>query len=487
MPYRIYESPGGEALSDQTKVWLNGREMPVHEARVSAMPFNRRWPGHQRSMDQSEIATFVSFEMDEPVEISVKPNRKFENVIIRPLSKGVKPKIDGDTICFTISEPSGYTLEIDGYHNALHLFADPIKAYDVDINRENTLYFGPGVHDVGMIHLQSNQTVFVDYGAIVYTCIDAENAENIKILGRGMLDNSRNKEKILFDLEKSGDGNVDVGNSLRLNTIRFTNCRNIVVDGITIRDSLVYNVTTFGCEDVVVDNVKIIGCWRYNSDGIDLHNSTRCVIKNCFVRTYDDAICIKAHDNFPQICGDTLVENCVVWCDWGRCLEIGAETRAEEIRNITFHGCDLIRSTDIAMDVQNVDYADVHDIIFDDIRAEFDDCCQRPQMQKDDEAKFVVDPNSKYMPSLITSIIYKHHEYSSSADRRGINRHIQFKNIKVYSNRMPPSKLAGYDEKHQSSDIHIDGLYLNGKKISSLDEANLKIGPFASDITLVRR
>ena len=74
-----------------------------------------------------------------------------------------------------------------------------------------------------------------------------------------------------------------------------------------------------------IDRVKIIGCWRYNSDGIDLHNCQRIHIENCFIRTYDDALCIKGNfgvvtpegkDEKPvysQDCRDYLAENCVIW------------------------------------------------------------------------------------------------------------------------------------------------------------------------------
>jgi len=43
------------------------------------------------------------------------------------------------------------------------------------------------------------------------------------------------------------------------------------------------------------------------------------------------------------------VHNNVIWCDWGRALEIGAETSAPEIANVRFQDCDIIRTTHIAM------------------------------------------------------------------------------------------------------------------------------------------
>lgn len=484
MAIKIYQIPHGEVLSNLYEMNVSGQNVPLHEAFVSAVPFNRRWPGHQRSFDQAEPVAYASFAMDEPVHITVKPQKKFENVVIRPLSKGVVPEVNDGEITFTLAEAGGYTLEIDGYHNALHVFVDPIKKYTVDYDDKNVLYFGAGVHEVNYIELQSNQTLFVDEGAVLYTTISAENVENTKILGRGIINNSKNREKILFEVEKLGDGSMDVQNSERKHTIQMKNCKHIEIDGITIHNSLLYNIALFGCEDVIINNVKTIGCWRYNTDGIDLHNCSRCVVKNCFVRSYDDAICIKGHDGLPQVCGDTLVENCVVWCDWGKSLEIGAETRAEQIKNVTFRNCDIIRSSAMAMDICNVDYGDVHDIVFENIRVEYDPVCQPPKMQRNDEEIYTVDANSSYLPRLMNTEIIKHMEYSEGLERRGINHNITFKNIQVFSDRIPQSRFSGYDEEHQTTDVKIIDLHLNGSKVKSLDEAAVIIAPFASEISL---
>ena len=48
-----------------------------------------------------------------------------------------------------------------------------------------------------------------------------------------------------------------------------------------------------GCRNLDIEDVKIIGNWRYNSDGIDMHNCEYVRIRDCFVRTYDDSICIR--------------------------------------------------------------------------------------------------------------------------------------------------------------------------------------------------
>lgn len=54
----------------------------------------------------------------------------------------------------------------------------------------------------------------------------------------------------------------------------------------------------------------------------------------------------KVYDIFKNV----IAENCVIWNDWGKCLEIGAETRAEEIADIYFKNCSIIHVTGPVLD-----------------------------------------------------------------------------------------------------------------------------------------
>jgi hypothetical protein len=304
----------------------------------------------------------------------------FENVKIRPQSLGIVPRVENGIIKFTLDRPAYFTVEPYGRNHALHIFADPISEYNMDKASPDVLYFGAGEHDVGLIELTDNQTLFIDEGAVVYACIRAIDAENIKILGRGILDNSKNKEKILFEANEENN-RAAVNNAIREHTVQLEYCTNVEIDGITIRDSLVYNIRPIGCENLRIKNVKIIGCWRYNSDGIDMHNCVNVHVSNCFIRTFDDSICVKGFDCYYEgdveeavrramyrngksydVFQNVLIENCVIWNDWGKCLEIGAETRAKEICNVTFESCSIIHVCGSPLDCMNVDYADVHDI-----------------------------------------------------------------------------------------------------------------------------
>lgn len=481
MSLNIYPVIQTDTHTENYKVKINGIPVGLSTARVSAMPFNRRWPGHQRGLEQTELINFLSLSSDEPLSFEVTPDKPFEKAVIRPLSLGIVPEVGADgVIRFTLPESAYFTLEPYGRHNALHIFVDPVKKYDIDITDENVVYFGKGEHDVGLIELKSNQTLFIDEGAVVYACVRATNAENVKIIGRGILDNSKNKAEILFEYNAENNDSA-IGNAKRRHTVQFEYCTSVEIEGITIRDSLVYNIRPMACKNLHISNVKIIGCWRYNSDGIDMHNCENVVIDNCFLRTFDDSICIKGFDCYYEgdvekavkeamyrggksydVFKNVRIRNCTVWNDWGKSLEIGAETRAEEISDVVFENCNVIHATGAVLDSYNIDYAEVYDVTYRDINVEFDDLIGVPKIQKNDADEYLNDEED-YKPWLICVITSYHHEYSAGGARRGKTHDIKFQNIHLYGKHEPSMCFEGYDEEHKTKDILIENIYWNGK------------------------
>ena len=500
MAVKIYPVMVPEENCEAYEVKVNGTPVTLNTARVSAVPFNRRWPGHQRQKEQSELVNFLSLAADEPLTFEIQPKESFDKVEIRPQSLGIKPEITKEgTILFTLPKPAYFTVEPFGRKQPLTVLVDPIAAYEVSPNDPGVIYFGPGEHEAGEIVLQSNQTLYLEEGAVVYATVSAMDAENIRILGRGILDNSHNKEKILFEYHAEGNDTA-VKNAVRKHTVQLEYCTNVEIEGITIRDSLVYNIRPVACRNLHISHVKIIGCWRFNSDGIDMHNCEDVLIEHCFLRTFDDSICVKGFDCYYS--GDvekavkeamyrngqaydlftrTRVRNCTIWNDWGKCLEIGAETRAEEISNIIFEDCDIIHVNSSVLDCYNIDYADVHDVIYRNINVEYDEEIPAPRLQKTDKEVYEnSDPD--YAPYLINVMTDYHHEYSAGGTRRGKTHDITFDHIYLYGRQEPRMIFAGYDEEHKTRNITISNLFWNGEPVEKLKEENMVLLQYTENI-----
>ena len=462
------------------RVWVNGSEVSLNAARVSAVPFNRRWPGHQRQLDQTEPADFLLMEATGPVSFRILPPERCSSAVIRPASLGIRPRIEADgTIVFTLPEPAHFTLEPFGRRNALHLFVDPPETGRADPDCPGLLYFGPGEHDVGQIELKSGQTLYLDAGAVVYACVTARDAENIRICGRGILDNSRNMERILWAANVR-DNFAAVNNAFRQHTIQLEYCTHVIVEDITVRDSLVYTVRPVGCEDLRVSRIKVIGNWRFNSDGIDMHNCRDVLVEDCFLRTFDDSVCVKGFDCYYEgdveaavhaamyrngkaydVFRNVTVRRCTIWNDWGKALEIGAETRAEEICGVLFEDCRVIHVTGPVLDCMNVDYADVHDVVFRDIEIEFDKEIPQPLIQRSDDDPYI--PGDRdFAPPVFSASVLFHPEYSAGGVRRGRNRKITLERISILGLQTPVFSFAGIDSDHTCSDVTIRCFRQNG-------------------------
>lgn len=466
-----WPAPKGEQLFEDYRLRINGTEVPVYVCRVSAMPFNQVWPGYQRPTEQTELAGFAYWGMRGPVAVEVISKRPFKSVAVRPRSRGIRPSLKGNTIRFRLARPGQFTVELDGPHHALHLFADPPEADAPPAGGPSVMYFGPGVHRPGAIDLKSGQTIYVAGGAVVYTSIHGRGVDHVRVLGRGIIDTSE------FERGKGGG------------SIRLTDCSDVKVDGVILRDPDVWGLSAFGCRNVAVSRVKLVGLWRYNSDGIDMCNTENVTVRDSFIRSYDDSLVLKglkgrsggagpSYDGRPV--RNIRASGLVIWCDWGRALEIGAETCAPEISDVIFRDIDVIRTTHIGMDIQHGDRAAVHDIRFEDVRVEVDDVNPPPLLQKAPGEQYRPDPRAAYLPQLFVIVIQK--TFYSKDEERGTVRDVLFKDVAVTGRRMPPSSFTGLDAGHDVRGVTIQNLRFNGKRIANAGAARFEIGRHVSGV-----
>jgi hypothetical protein len=434
------------------------------------VPFNQVWPGYQRPIDQTEMAGFAYRGMSGPVRVEVLSTRVFRSVAVRPAFRAIQPAVKGRRITFRLSRPGQLTLELDGPHHALHLFADPPETNVPRRGGANLQYFGPGVHRPGKIRLESGQTVYVAGGAVVYTAIEGRGISGARILGRGIIDTS--------EFERGQGGG----------SIRLSDCADVQIDGVILRDPDVWCLSAFGCRKLVISRVKLIGLWRYNADGIDICNSQDVTVHDSFVRSFDDSIVLKGLKRARESYDDRPVRNIrisslVLWCDWGRALEIGAETSAPEITDVIRRDIDVIRTTHIAMDIQHGDRAAVHGIRYEDIRVDMDESNLRPVMQWERGERYSPDPQPAYVPNLFVIVIQKN-RYSNDAER-GRVWDVVFKDISVAGKTLPASSFTGLDAEHDVRGVTIENLRFNGRPVVTVPDARLRIGNSIQDVRIV--
>ena len=459
-------------LNTDFEVTLNHIPCEVRECRVSAIPFNRPWPGKQRPLDQTESAGYITFSADEAVELRVKRKKKFDSAIIRPLSKNVEVTVAEDQAVFTLRECGQYVLEFGDTHNVLHIFFEKIKEYPDAKNA--TVYFGPGIHFPGVISLRDNDSVYIDRQAVVFGSLYSAGAKNVKIFGGGVLDNSTEERITEHCYENHTKG-----------TFRIYNCENVDVSDIILTNSSTWALSMFNCRNIHVNNVKLVGHWRYNTDGIDIVNSEDVSVENCFIRSFDDTISIKAIYDHPKPVQNITVDRCVMWCGWGKNCEIGIETACTEYKNVTFKNCDLIHNSHGAMCISCGNQADMHHLLFENIHVEFQSEGLPQVLQQEDGQKY--DPCGKtLLPRMIrnslkafairtecaTGILRK------TSEKPGDIHDITYRNITVHTDDpkiKPVIDMEALVGEKKIRNFHLENVFINGKKVDCLEAFDLRL------------
>lgn len=213
-----------------------------------------------------------------------------------------------------------------------------------------TVVIPSGVYDVGAItlksnvnlHLESKDTVlrftrditpanyplvFAHYeGSKLYNwspLIYAYQQENIALTGKGTLDGQADKNnwwnwsrtvnpdgtttrpssadaKLLRKMTDDGTPAEErifgKGHYLRPNFYQPIECTNVLVEGVTIANSPMWELNPVLCTNFTARGVTI-DTHGYNNDGCDPENCNYVLIENCFFNTGDDCIAVKAGRN----------------------------------------------------------------------------------------------------------------------------------------------------------------------------------------------
>jgi polygalacturonase len=425
----------GLALSSEWKTFVNGEEISTFCA-----PVTHAGP---------QSFAFIEFE-GEPLHIEVEYAGPLRGSEVLPRELGIAWKQKDNRIEFTVEKECNIVIEANqSFREPLALFVSHKEENIPDPKDDKVLWFTPGIHYVDSIELKDNQTLYLSQGAILKAVqptegdqfiiekdwaekknyldfIFAKDKKNIRICGRGMIDTSG------LDWHAR-------------RTIVFSDCNNITVTGVLLNGAAHWTMPFFGCTEVCVTNVKLIG-YRENSDGINLVDCKNVLVKDCYIRTGDDAVCVKSMGLNKRFgCSDIHVKNCVVWNDKVRAFGIAGETRYE-IKDIIFENCQVLNSSaDWTREVGALcivisDSATMHNIAF---------------------RKISIRHENNY---VISCMIMK--DMWSTDEAAGNIEDIIYEDIQIPENAM--MHFEGYDKEHRIKGLHFSKImsYETGKEVN---------------------
>lgn len=407
---------------------------------------------------QVEKASLAYFDFAGEVEVSVTSNRgDIQTGRVRPLSYGITPQISGNMMTFKLNRPRNLSVEVNGdiFHN-LHLFANPIDENRLrKLKGKNLIYFAPGVHQLpgDTLDIPSGKTVYIAGGARVIGSLRVKNAENVKILGRG----------IVHPMGR-GEG------------VYIMRSKNVLVEGI-----ITTQCPTGGSDSVTIRNVKAISSYGWG-DGMNVFASNNVLFDGVFCRTSDDCTTVYAtRKGFVGGCRNIEMRNSTLWADVAHPIFIGLHgnvTHPEVIEDVRYVNIDILDHREKQIDYQGcmaINVGDnnlVRNIRFENIRVE-----------------------DFRQGQLIDMRICFNKKYCKTPGR-GIEN-VLFKDITYTGKNAELSIIAGYSEERKIKNIRFENLNINGKVISddmperpkwykTSDLARIFVGEHVEDVTFAK-
>lgn len=192
--------------------------------------------------------------------------------------------------------------------------------------------------------------------------IYAENARNIGIIGKGVLDGNGGSLDFLINEDDKPYG------------IRFHSCRNVRYEDVFLRASGFWMMHNFNCDSLTIRNVRIVNHGYGNNDGINVDACRNVLIEGCSVDANNDPVVIKMTN--PYLTAENiLVRNCQL-ATYSRAIKIGTETQGH-VRNVRVENCTVDFSKagpfgsnfpgDLGINLSIVDGGSLDDVVIEDV------------------------------------------------------------------------------------------------------------------------
>lgn len=210
----------------------------------------------------------------------------------------------------------------------------------------------------GSIFLKSNVTLRLENGATLYGSTDIGDYIPVKTDYVSLRTHTPTIQLIYADKARSvaitGQGTIDGRGAAfpkltwddegitRPHLLRFIQCSDITVSGITLRNSGCWMQHYLACDRLKIQGITVYNRNNYNNDALDLDGCHDVVVSDMIADSDDDAITLKSTS--PRLCEDITISNCTVSSHCNG-IKLGTETNGG-FRNIIIRGVTVKPSAD---------------------------------------------------------------------------------------------------------------------------------------------
>ncbi len=248
------------------------------------------------------------------------------------------------------------------------------------------LVFSVGRYLTGSIELKSNVTICLSDGAVLLGSTNpydyrqlpdtwlglilANQAENIGVVGRGMID-GQGRETAYRYIDQIHKGLIKDElkydrPASRPTLIYLRECKNVEISDVTLKNSAFWVQIYDQCEQLNIDHITVDSKAFWNNDGIDIVDCNGVRLTNSFFDAADDAICLKSHDP-KSICQNVEVNHCVARSSASG-IKFGTASNGG-FRNIRITNNRVYDTYRSAIAIQAVDGGVVEEILVDSLQS----------------------------------------------------------------------------------------------------------------------
>lgn len=177
--------------------------------------------------------------------------------------------------------------------------------------------------------------------------LNGSNVDHLRLSGEGMIQGGGQPFWDEFWKARAADKKVTNLAVKRPRNIFLSDSKDVRISGLSLRQSGLWNLHLFRCEDVLVENLDIRAPLRAPStDGIDVDSCRNVAIRGCYISVDDDNVVLKGNKGTSALDDKTIPADehiRVSDCTFGlgnAALTLGSE--ATVVRDVVIENCKLI-------------------------------------------------------------------------------------------------------------------------------------------------
>jgi len=177
--------------------------------------------------------------------------------------------------------------------------------------------------------------------------INASGCDGLQITGSGTLQGGGQPYWDAFRAARTANRNTKNLDVDRPRNMFIEYSKNVLISGISLRDSGFWNIHLYDCQDVTVEGVDIrAGSRSPSTDGIDVDSCQDVTIHKCYIADNDDEIALKGTKGplADQDKGSPAVEHIRISdCTFGHgggIISLGSE--ATDVRDVIAENCKIV-------------------------------------------------------------------------------------------------------------------------------------------------